>query len=272
MTHALGQRLAGAMGAALLALGCSGNLAAAPGETAVPSQAGAIDYFAPPSLAGTIYAEDSELKQVLFTFRRTATRSNSTIQVTREYLSPEGKVAARELVTYQGDRLVRCELEVLQTGARAKAEVRPDPSGRGEAQIQFEYAKARDAKPKTDHEELKVNTLCGDMIATFIAAHWDKLMAGSAVPFRFVALERAETVGFKLVKVGETTRGGKAAVRIKMEPTSLIIAALVKPLYFTFEQSGEHRILEYAGRTTPKLNKDGKWKDLDAVTVYDWKP
>jgi hypothetical protein len=31
-----------------------------------------------------------------------------------------------------------------------------------------------------------------------------------------------------------------------------------------------HRVREYTGRTTPKIQVKGKWKDLDATTVFDW--
>jgi hypothetical protein len=31
-----------------------------------------------------------------------------------------------------------------------------------------------------------------------------------------------------------------------------------------------HHVLQYVGRTTPKVEVAGKWKDLDAVTVFDW--
>jgi hypothetical protein len=55
-----------------------------------------------------------------------------------------------------------------------------------------------------------------------------------------------------------------------MEPGSPFVAALVDPLSFTIEQSLPHRVLEYAGRTTPKTEVKGKWKDLDAVTIFDW--
>jgi hypothetical protein len=66
------------------------------------------------------------------------------------------------------------------------------------------------------------------------------------------------------------TYQGKAAVIIKMSASSFIIAALVDPLFFTMEKDGEHRVLQYDGRTTPKLKDGTKWKDLDAVTVFDW--
>jgi hypothetical protein len=29
-------------------------------------------------------------------------------------------------------------------------------------------------------------------------------------------------------------------------------------------------VLQYDGRTTPKLKDGSKWKDLDAATVFDW--
>ena len=57
-----------------------------------------------------------------------------------------------------------------------------------------------------------------------------------------------------------------------MEPTSVVIAALVDTLYFTVEKAAPHHTLEYEGRVTPKIERSGKWKDLDAVTVYDWAP
>jgi hypothetical protein len=37
------------------------------------------------------------------------------------------------------------------------------------------------------------------------------------------------------------------------------------------EKNGQHRVLQYTGRTTPKIKFKSGWKDLDAVTVFDWK-
>jgi hypothetical protein len=44
----------------------------------------------------------------------------------------------------------------------------------------------------------------------------------------------------------------------------------VDPLFFRMEMAPPHRTLEYTGRTTPKALVGGKFKDLDAVTVFDW--
>jgi hypothetical protein len=109
------------------------------------------------------------------------------------------------------------------------------------------------------------------MVAPFIQAHWSALMSGAAVKFRFAAIAWVETVGFKFTEQSETTRQGKAVVVLRMEPTSWIIAQFVEPLRFTVEKEGQHRVLQCAGRTTPRIQRGNKWEDLDVLTVFDWK-
>jgi hypothetical protein len=57
-----------------------------------------------------------------------------------------------------------------------------------------------------------------------------------------------------------------------MQPTSFLIAAFVDPLYFNVERDGRHYVLDYTGRTTPRIEDDGQWKDVVAFTVFDWPP
>jgi len=108
------------------------------------------------------------------------------------------------------------------------------------------------------------------MIPYFVLSHWEELMNGATVKFRFIVLQRAETIGFNLVKESETTWHGKPVVILRMEPTSVVIAQLVEPVRFTVEKAPDHRILQYVGRTTPKIKKGNKWEDLDAVSVFAW--
>jgi hypothetical protein len=78
-------------------------------------QSGAVDYLEPKVLTGRIFANNS--KEVLFTFRRTATVSNSTVRVLREFARPNGTLAARERVVYESGRLVCYQLEEPESGA-----------------------------------------------------------------------------------------------------------------------------------------------------------
>jgi len=224
-----------------------------------------VDYLEPKILTGTLYA-DASLKQVLFMFRRTATNSGSTINVVREFNLPDGKLAAREQVVYENGQLKSFVLEELQTGAKGSATVQTAEGGQ---RINFSYTEG--ATKKSGNEKFLSEILVSDMVGPYIAAHWDALAKGEVVKCRLVSVSRAETVGFKFFKESETTWQGKPATLITLQPSSIIIARLVDPLHFIVEKDAPHRVFQYSGRTTPSIRKNGKWDDLDAVTVFDWK-
>ena len=228
----------------------------------------APDYAQPERLRGTIFETDSGTNKILFTFQRTAVRSNNTVHVVRDFLYPDGRRAAREIVIYERGQFAWYDLDETQTGARGTARSGADAKLTWRGDLAFEWSLG--GKKKTDHEILQQNTLVGDMIPDFIVAHWNELSGGKKVEFRFISSSRLQTVGFQLVKESEVAWRGRPAVRLRMEASNFLIARLVNPLFFIVERDGAHRVLEYVGRTTP-LSPDGhKWKDLDARTVYDW--
>jgi len=229
-----------------------------------------LKYEEPKSLTAAIYERGSQPQRLLFRFKRQATRSGSTIRVVRDFTYPDGKVGAREEAVYEGNSLVSFVLRELQTGAVGSAKIRRS-SGQTEGTILFEYAKNPDSAARTRSEPLRDDPLIGDMVGPFLAEHWEALMRGEKAKCRYIVVSRMETVGFSFVKAAGTAGRNSGAVSIKMEPTSRIIAAIVAPLYFSMEKAPPHRVLQYNGRTAPKLNVRGKWEDLDAVTVFDWK-
>jgi hypothetical protein len=259
-------RLVWLMPALGLSLFSQPGFAAEPATTEAP-----LKYEEPRSLTGALYERGSDRHRLLFRFRRQATRSGARLHVLREFTYPDGKPAAQEELLYEGSRLVSFTLREQQIGAEGSALIKRSGSQPDEGTIEFRYVKAPGATPKTRSEALRENTLTGDMIAPFLADHWDALLRGEKVKCRYIAVPRLETVGFTFVKDASADPHQPGTVTIRMEPTSRIIAALVDPLYFSVEKSPPHRVLQYNGRTTPKLNDRGKWEDLDAVTVFDWK-
>jgi hypothetical protein len=229
-----------------------------------------LTYEEPKTLTGTIYSSDR--KTVLFKFSRQLSRSGTELKVLREYSYPDGKLAAQERVVYEGNDFRSYELEELQTGGYGRATVRPDPTDPAKKALSLEYSKdnASRAAPGRSSETLQGDTLNNDMVGPFLAAHWDALRKGEEVKCRFIVLSRRETVGFRFVKESESQLQGKPMIILRMEPTSPLIRPLVDALHFKIEKEGAHRVLEYSGRTTPKIRSGNKWKDLDAVTVFDW--
>ena len=236
-------------------------------ETLAPGS-GALLYEEPKFLTGAIYSLDRS--QLLFRFKRVASRSGSRLDVLRDFTYPDGRPAARERVVYEGDALVSVELEELQIGAVGSARIRRPPADAGKGTIEFEYARAPGSRPRTSNETLRENTLIADMVGPFLKAHWDALARGEEVRCRYIVVPRRETVGFTFTRGATSTWRGQPVLTVRMAPTSPFVAELVNPLIFTIEQAPTHRVLQYVGRTTPKIQNGGKWKDLDALTVFDW--
>ncbi len=239
-------------------------------DPVAPATNAPFDYAEPKLLTATLYELGSERKKVLFTFKRTATRSNDTVNVERQFIRPDGSVAALENAVYDGDRLVAFQMKEFQAKLSGAVEIAPDPKKPAQAQLIISYGSGLEPK-KGDTQKLQPDTVVDDTVYPFMLMHWDTLMQGNAVKFRFVSLEWERTFMFRFVKTGETQMNGRTVMQIKMEPTNLFVASLVDPLTFNVEKDAPHRIVSYLGRTTPRIQKGKAWKYLDAETVFDWK-
>jgi hypothetical protein len=222
------------------------------------------DYFEPKLLTGSIY--DQSGGRVLFTFRRTAAQTGDVVRVLREFRNPNGSLAAQERVLYEGGHLMRFELDELQIGASGQAVIQ---SAQDQQQIEFRYTPGS-GKTKRRLEAIGEQPLISDMLPGFLLAHWDELERGDVVRFRYIVVPRLETIAFKLRRESTAEFQGKKVVRIRMEPASWIIAQVLDSLLFTVELEPPHRILQYWGRTTPKIRNGQTWRDLDALTVFNW--
>jgi len=240
-------------------------------KCASTNSAEAFDYAQPPLLTGTIYASGSDHKTILFTFQRTATRSGVTVHIERKYMEPDGSLAATENITYESGRLVSLEMKEFQAGLWGSIQIKVDPKKPARQKITISHGAGKDANKAGTTDDLDKDTLIDDSIYPFILAHWNELMKGDSVKFRFVSLEWERTFGFKLSKSGESVVDGKPVVTIRMDPTSMVVAHFMDPLYFTVEKNAPHRVVEYLGRTTPRTKNGKAWKYLDADTVFDWK-
>jgi len=201
----------------------------------------------------------SEYKTLLFKFKKTKKITQERQVETAVYTYPDGRSAVEEQVFFdKNHRLHRYTTEQLQTQEKGFLEIR-------DQKIFFSYTK--NGKTKTNSEELETPFVVGPTMVPYLKKHWAQLMAGDTIKVRFGVLDRRETVGFKYFKYENLRFQQKPAVVIKMKPSSFFIAALVDPLYLTFSPDGQ-KLLAIKGRTRPKIKKNGKWKDLDAETLY----
>jgi hypothetical protein len=234
-----------------------------------PPSAEPYDFASPKLLTGTLYEIGSMRTNILYTFRRTATRSGTTVNVERQFIGTNGSIAAVENIVYESGRLVSVQMQEFQAQVSGSVHIEPNPKDPLRQKLFIGYAHGLNP-PDGEAQNLQPDTLFDDTIYPFMMAHWDDLMQGHAVKFRFISLEHERTFEFRLVKIEESIQNGWTVEKIKMEPVSIFVSELLKPLIFTVEKDSPHHILSYTGRTTPRIKKGNSWKYLDAETVFNW--
>jgi len=231
----------------LLAVGVTFALASVPAENASSK-----------IVKGELFDINQPAK-LLFTFEREPYPEGDKLKAVRTFKDLTGAVAAVEEIYYDHGQLKKMTVDQKQIGENGFFEIR-------DGRIYFSYTKG--GKTKTDDEKLEEPLLVSDNIGAFWLTHWGELAKGETVKFRLPVTYRFETVGFKFQRDGEGTFEGKPVDIVKMSPSSMVIAMIVKPIYFSIERSDLHRVIKVVGRTVPKFQKDGKWSDLDVISVF----
>src|SRR5258708_20530371 len=115
-------------------------------------------------VTGTIYEKGPEPRRVLFKFRRTATGSNSTVRVLREYYPPDGSLAARERVVYENVRLISCDIEELQTVTKGGVVIGPDPQKSNPPNLFFQYTPRTGGPTEAKNQTPRQDVLVSDSV------------------------------------------------------------------------------------------------------------
>ena len=218
--------------------------------------------FASMNIGKAAIYKDNSKTDLMFKLNRATTQTPvGESSVTRLYTDASDKKVVEENFKYKDGKLSYYTFESYQNGEKGHAEVK-------EGKIYLTFAKAGE-EAKTDSEDYKDNTIMSDQIVPYLQNHWNELVSGNTVKVRYVSIARRETVGFEFFKVEDTKLNGQDAIKIKMKPSSFIIAAIVNPLFFTFAKDESKKLLTLEGRTAPQIQDKGKWKDLDAYTVYE---
>jgi hypothetical protein len=118
-----------------------------------------------------------------------------------------------------------------------------------------------DGTTKTERRSGPV--VVGPTLVGYVVTRLEALRRGETLGVRFAVLERFETLGFDLQKVN----GEPGQTRISMKPQSALIALVVKPIVFTFDDASGH-LVRLEGRVPPRRLAEGRLHDLDARVEY----
>ncbi len=212
-----------------------------------------------------IFEQKSNFQKKLFDLKVESTTDQAGIVTATGTFkdSKSGEIAIQEVAKYREAELIETRLEQRQTGEKGFVTVSGD-------KIEFVYTN-RDGKEKKNSEKIKpgMKILAPANFIVFIRKNWADLQSKKSIPLRFAVWDRAETVGFDLILEGAEKRSGQDLVKLKLKPSSFIIAALVNPIYLWFTPDGQ-RLMELSGRVAPKIKSDDAWKALDADVKYSY--
>lgn len=198
-------------------------------------------------------------KKKFYDFQRYTGGSDQKKVLKNIFKDMKGQVVVEEKASLKGDALLNYKMTQNQTGESGEISL----SGK---KVHFVYKK-KDGTLKKATEDLDDNFIIGMTLVPHLKKNWEKLSKGDSLRTRLGVWNRAETVGFKFWKKSYKKINGKEAMVVVMKPTSFVIRALVDPLYLTFDKATKE-LLSIRGRTSPKVQKDGKWKDFDAFISY----
>ncbi|MBX3019645.1 MAG: hypothetical protein KF767_17285 [Bdellovibrionaceae bacterium] len=219
--------------------------------------------WAQPALNYGAEVFDLDKKAKLADFKVEGTDTDGQNQyVARFTEAGTGKVLVEERATLKSEngQVVKVEIDQNQTG--------------GKGVITFDgkkatFSKTEDGKTKTSDENVKGDFVVSGNFQRYVHSKWADLQAGKTVSFRYGVWERMETVGFQVSKMKDEDKDGAKTTLLKMKPSSFIIAALVNPIEFRFNEDGS-RLLEMKGRIQVKAKDGSKFKDQDGVVVYKY--
>ena len=101
-----------------------------------------------------------------------------------------------------------------------------------------------------------------------IVENFDRLQKGETLKFQFGVAGQLDTYSFRCRKIGDTTFDGKPAIKLAVEPDSLL-RLLVDRLDLTYEVSTRY-LLEYRG--VSNLQDPATGKAYNVRIVYTDKP
>jgi len=195
----------------------------------------------------------------LFTYDRVPKARENQLTVTYTYKDPSGSVVAQEQISYTDGKVSAYVVDQMQLGERGGFEVQGN-------RISFHYTK--DGESKTSEETLDEPLVVGDSLVAFIHDHWDDLKEGRSLKVRMPVTDRRETFGFKFEREPDSMLDGKAVHSFKFSASSFFVRMAVKPLHIFLSASEKKPLVKITGRVFPKVKRDGKWEDLDTVSLF----
>lgn len=178
------------------------------------------------------------------------------------FSAPEGPQVIEDSWEKNG-RVQKARIENRALGKISELEVR-------DGKVFYKMTQA-DGTVKTSDDDYEENLVVPSTVMSYIRPFNDKLLAGEEVKLKVAVMDRRESFTFYMKKYKmEKGPHGEDILVLKMSPGSIIVRALVDPMYFyTNPKTGE--MFAFEGRSALRRKEGDKYKELDVRAAYEYK-
>lgn len=181
---------------------------------------------------------------------------------TIDYYRPDGTHFGHKTLDFRNDEFV--PLYRLELEPQGYLEGITDNRG----QVVMERRERRDARTERKTVDKSVPMCADSGFHSCLRAHFERLQAGETLRFSLAVAGSLDSFRFRAKKAGETRFEGQKAVRLKVEPDSLL-RFLAGPLELLYEPQ-QRKLLEFRGTSNIPDPKTGK--PYQARIVYPEQP
>ncbi len=176
---------------------------------------------------------------------------------------PEGPQVLEESWEKDG-HVQRAVIENRALKRRSEIEVK-------DGKVHYKMTDLKDGSVKTSTDDLDSNLVVPSTVMSYIRPYHEALKAGEPVKLRVAVMDRQEAFSFNIKKVRtEKALNGDEIMVLEMSPGSIIVKALVDPMYFYIRvKTGE--MFAFEGKSALRRKEGEKYKDLIVKAAYEYK-
>ncbi|MBC7396697.1 MAG: hypothetical protein H7333_04565 [Bdellovibrionales bacterium] len=179
------------------------------------------------------------------------------------FSGPEGPQVIEESWEKDG-HVQKAVVENHALEKRSELEVR-------DGKVYYKVTDLKDQSVKTAEDKYQDNLVVPSTVMSYIRPHNAELAAGKDVSFRIAVLDRKEAYTFNMKKIrNEKAANGDEVMVLQMSPSSIIVKALVDPMYFYISvKTGE--MFAFEGKSALRRKEGEKYKEMAVRTTYQYK-
>jgi hypothetical protein len=197
------------------------------------------------------YAYDLQSGKYLYTeVYREEVDGDQWVSGHTSYYAPDGSRLGEKTLSFASDRYVPIYTLDLPSSGYSEGITTIGPDG-------LHLFKQTREKGRQSGVVAKLDPIVADSgFHAYLYDHMAELVAGKTLKFRFAAAGQLDSYSFRARKTGDLSFDGRAAIRLKIDPDSLL-RFLVEPLILTYDPQ-TRQLLEYRGITNVVNPATGK--------------